>query len=175
MGTRRLTLVLLLLIFIGGVYFYRAREPAPEFNEMETGVEHRLEEFQLIEDTGDNQQWVLRSAAALRKGNRVVLDSPRIVYQEAGDTLALIRAREGRYDLASRLLELKGEVVLERRAPVQTLRTEQLLWDAASGILSTEARLHLEFTDGVLTGRGLWADLEEERLQLKSEVEYHSN
>ncbi len=173
MGISKLTVgAVLTALILGLIFFYRnsADQPQPEI--LQLPGEHLLEQFELVEDMGGGQQWILASSAASRQAHRVELKHPRITYSESGETAVLVTANRGLYDLTDRRLELLGEIVLKRERPRQILRTEQLFWEAQTGILKTEQELTLELPEGILKARGMWADLEEERLKLKSDVEF---
>ncbi len=173
MGYRRVILVLTLVLCAGVLFYYlntdfgSVDQPGDDIE-----VAHVLEEFELVENVAPDKRWVLFSPRAHRSDNQVNLQNPEIKYIEGDKNLAEIYAREGRYDLAGEHLWLKGEVIIKRPHLSQELYTDQLKWDGQTGIISTEAALRFEFREGILTARGLRMDLEEERLELKSEVEF---
>ncbi|GEM_PF-5399774 len=173
MGYSRVILVLAMLFFAGALLYYFTAAPLTDNNTTdEVAVEHLLEEFELIENVGPDKRWVLFSPRAYRSDNRVNLQNPEIQYIEGEETLAEIYSHEGQYDLAREHLRLQGEVVIKRPHLSQKLLTDYLEWYGKTRVIKTDSELRLELSEGVLTARGLKMDIEEERLELKSEVKF---
>ncbi len=181
---RTLTVVVVSLLIATGAYgfyyFYFSTSDWPAKNTLKkkpddnNSVEHSLAGFKLIENFGPYKQWTLSAPSATRQSNRVELESPRVVYIENGDTLGIVTAHRGTYDVTEQQLKLKGKVKVKRIRKNQFLTTNFLQWNRNRGTLSTEAKVRLETSRGIFTARGLWADLKEEELKLKSDVKFQA-
>lgn len=177
MEARRLQLIAALVFVVMGIgYYYVAREVDSE-NKTEPAAEespaHRLEKFRLVENPRENAVWILDSPEARQMGKKIDLTSPEIVYKEYGDTIAEITAQRGSYSLPEMLLELRGNVLIKRLPENQVFETELLHWDREQGILETDARVKMKVEHGDIEARGLFIDLADERMELKSEVKWH--
>lgn len=99
------------------------------------------------------------------------LTDPFVTLRENGDTTATIRAKQGIYNTRTRFLTLKGRVRVRRPYEDRVLKTEVLNWDQSKGTIDTDEVVHIESPGRTLRAVGLWADLSEERVRFKSDVE----
>lgn len=180
MGFNRKTLITLLGIVLGGIvlWWLSAPEPPGPTNSGEnnsSSVEQEVSRFELVETTGPGEVWELTAPYSSRSGNNLDLEKPYVVLREEGDTTVIITAEQGLYHLSDRTLTLTGDVRVRRIRENQVLKTEVLNWDQSKGTLDTEEAVRIESPGRILRAVGLWANLSEERVQFKSNVEVLSH
>jgi LPS export ABC transporter protein LptC len=177
MESRRFAVIFFLIaVFVGGgYYFVFSASDSPENFESSTGndVAHKIEQFRLVETPRANAVWVLTSPFSRQIDKWVELSSPRVIYKENSDTIAEITAREGRYNIESMLLVLRGDVVIKRVREEQIFKTEVLHWDRRRGTLETDTNVRMQTANADIEARGMFIDLAEERMELKSNVKWH--
>ncbi len=176
MESRRFAIIFLLIaVFAGGGYYIFPDSKSPESSKptLVNNVTHQIEQFRLIETPRENAVWILTSPSSKQINKRVELSRPRVIYKENSDTIAVITAREGRYNMESMLLELRGDVVIKRVVEEQIFKTEVLHWDRRSGTLETDTNVKMQTSNADIEARGMFIDLAEERMELKSNVKWH--
>lgn len=172
-----LTLLVVVLAGVSFGYFLFGSSPdstAPTSPREGTGNDQSVSGFSLTENRAEDEVWRLFSPKANKRGDTVDLASPRVVMSVNGETHAVITAEEGTYRLSSRVLVLRGNVVLNRTRKNQVLETSVLNWDRESGMLETSARVRLRMPRGQLTATGMRAQLRKEIIRFLSDVEYSS-
>ncbi|GAA5194434.1 LPS export ABC transporter periplasmic protein LptC [Ferrimonas gelatinilytica] len=95
-----------------------------------------------------------------------------LLYPEGGDGVWKIQSEAGQLQ-QNRYLLLEQEVVvtaIEPGEPLQTIHTDQLALDLETMVMTTESMIRAEGNTFTLQARGLWADLNTNRIELKDRV-----
>lgn len=86
----------------------------------------------------------------------------------------VMTAAEGQLPPDSRVVQLQGDVRLQgteaKRTRAATIRTERLRFDVDRSLATTADPVRIELVPHALEGRGLRADLRNDRVELESEV-----
>jgi lipopolysaccharide export system protein LptC len=129
-------------------------------------------------EMGDNGQPLYRLDAERIEQPRPNADisviEPRVVYDPAVGNPWTLRAARGVLPADARSAQLRGDVQVQgtpggSRNPV-TIRTEQLDLDISRQQATSSDRVQIDWGGSRVSGRGLFADLKDSSLQLKSDV-----
>ena len=104
----------------------------------------------------------------------ISLENVRMDYQPSPAASWLVEADEGRMDGGREYLDLLGNVKAQRtRQPgalKTVLHTSTLRLEPETSVATSSAEVQLEMSGRTLSGTGMYADLRQERLQLKANV-----
>jgi len=104
----------------------------------------------------------------------VFLSEPQLDYQPAEGNHWTLSAQRGQLPQNARSADLAGSVVAfgrpEGSTDVMHISTEQLHLDMRTQVVSTNARVRVDWAGNTLRARGMSADIRNGRLQLSAEV-----
>jgi len=78
-------------------------------------------------------------------------------FEKNGTTSATLKADYAYYNSETKIWKAEGNVIVHNIENEETLKTEELFWDPASGDVNTEKFVKIETPDEVITGTGLKA------------------
>jgi LPS export ABC transporter protein LptC len=121
------------------------------------------------------KQWeaLADSARVFQAARSADAEKVDITYFQAGRPVSWARADKARINLATNDLEVEGGVRVKGANGV-VLLTETLRWDNAAQEARTRARVKVLRHGSVLTGRGLIADRQLERVEVQEDVKIES-
>jgi LPS export ABC transporter protein LptC len=179
----RILVVLGVAATVGLLIFYLWQAPGASGADSGTGEAAAREPgytaigAQLLE-MGDNGQPLYRLDAVRieqpRPNGDISVLEPRVVYDPAVGNPWTLRAMHGVLPADARSAQLSGDVEVQgipqgSRVPV-TIRTELLNLDISHQQATSNERVQIDWGGGRVSGRGLFADMKGDNLQLKSDV-----
>jgi lipopolysaccharide export system protein LptC len=94
----------------------------------------------------------------LQNGDREAPDGMFITfYEKDGSTSATLESDYAYYTSEKKIWQVQGNVIVNNIQNQETLKTEELFWDPATGDVNTEKFVKIETPDEVITGTGLVA------------------
>ena len=104
----------------------------------------------------------------------IFLTMPKLDYQPEGGNHWTLTAQRGQLPQDASTAELAGSVYAEGRptgsSQLLHIATEQLHLDMKQQLATTSAKVRVEWSGNTLRGRGLSADIKNDRLQLAGDV-----
>lgn len=169
-------MALLLLVAIAVAAFFLQRSIRPEDlplagTVLAPGVDVELHDVSFSETRHGVRKYLLRADSALYRPGGVSLVRGITVdfFARDGAETMRLRADEGDVAGANQLMTLRGTVVMTSPQGY-LLETDHLTYNKADDSLSTDAVVKLTAPLGVLTGRGLLAWPQQERLTVLHDV-----
>ena len=136
------------------------------------GVEMQLDNVHYEQINQDGfKEWELNARAAqfFRAENKIALQSlTATFFSNEGKTYNLV-ADQGELYTDSKNVSVSGNVVAKTHEGYE-IKTDSLQYNAAKRTITTNDKVALSGKDMVMTGRGMIADLEHEKLHLLEEV-----
>ena len=178
---RRMLFAVLALGALGALFYLQQSDsggieaPAADVESTEPG--YIANNAELIE-TGDDGQPLFRlDAERIEQPTPqgiIFLTAPKLDYQpDTGNHWSII-AQRGQLPQDARTAELAGAVHADGRPTGSTelmhIATEQLHVDMKQQLATTNARVRVDWAGNTLRGRGMIADIRNDRLQLAGEV-----
>lgn len=136
-----------------------------------------IRDFQLNESVSGKRFYSLNARVAIvwENESRIDVETLEVVfYDEADQTYSRLTADEGTVWMKTEDLVSRGNVVVET-SDSSVLKTDSLAWSNSRRIIHTEADVTIESPKGVIVGRGLIADAQLSKIEIKSEVRGSSN
>jgi lipopolysaccharide export system protein LptC len=94
----------------------------------------------------------------LQNGDREAPEGMFITfYEKDGSTSATLKSDYAYYTSEKKIWQVQGNVIVNNIKNEETLKTEELFWDPATGDVNTEKFVKIETPDEVITGTGLVA------------------
>lgn len=176
-GAGRLLLAGLVVSVVASVLWYR-RQADVEQPQAPVGLpannssaEMVTRDFRHVETRMDRTIWVLESAQAEIFGDRANLHSVKVTwYGEPGEVTVVITSDEGMVDFRDRKARLGGDVRVAR-ADGAELRTEKVLWDDRTKIMTVPERVVITAPGFSFQGESLEANLKTQRILLRGRVQ----
>lgn len=181
MGGPRAWLVVLVLALVAGgsqwlLWYLNRPDASPGFVGPPRS-DYLLEDFDL---KVMNERGVTSFTVRAPRLNRhptdgtLTMDAPHIVMTDGHGRLWRARSIHGAVSPKADMLQLSGDVVLERSAqetaPDLVLHTEDLTAWPEEDRMATESTVTIEQPGSILRGRGMRADLNEDRFELLADV-----
>lgn len=131
--------------------------------------EQEIIDFSITSSEGDTLKWELQAVEALVQNskNRAFLQKVNLNYFLLSGQHAVIKSKKAEVDLSSSLISLQGQVRTESPRGM-VLETESLLWDGSQKTISTQDYITIKDANFELSGQGLNADLELEKITIRS-------
>lgn len=101
------------------------------------------------------------------------LHSVSVNYDPTGQAPWTLSADTGRISPGGKMIDLSGNVVAATREadrPATTIRTDYLEFDPRTDIATTDRKVVIEYAGSIVHATGLRAMLQQDRLQLRSDV-----
>lgn len=132
-----------------------------------------IDDFKLSETQLGRRVWVLTAEEANNYSQRQEVELFRLrieFYNSSGDSInAVLTAKQGRINTASRDMEAKDSVIITSRDSL-ILTTDSIRWYNLSRRLKTESNVRLTRGSDWLTGEGLEASPDLKEIELKRNV-----
>lgn len=110
-------------------------------------------------------------------GTEVTLSMVHLHYEAPNGQHWTLVGDTGHVEPGGTVVEVSGNVRLEgdatEHAGMATVLTDTLTYDVPDAIVTTKSDLKVEFAQGALTGRGLWANLKDRTIRIESKVNGH--
>ncbi|GIU23857.1 lipopolysaccharide export system protein LptC [Shewanella colwelliana] len=97
-----------------------------------------------------------------------------LVYPDEGNAQWRLRSTKGTLDKASGRVKLENNVIIDAispEEPIQTIETTYLELDLNTMIMTSDRTIRITGNDFLITGKGLYADLNAQNVRLTSQVE----
>jgi LPS export ABC transporter protein LptC len=128
----------------------------------------KIEDVYLKHKDGEIIKWDLTSEVAYIEEKRNMIDLEGIIMNiNQGDGIS-VKGRKGTVDEKEKTIVLQDSVVIEMKD--YTLYTDSLTYNGNKRAVTTEDDVRLEGKDLLITGRGLYADIEKERVKVRKNV-----
>lgn len=132
-----------------------------------------IDDFKLSETQLGRRVWVLTAEEANNYNQRQEVELFRLrieFYNSTGDSVnAVMTAKKGRINTASRDMEAKDSVVITSRDSLIMI-TDSIRWDNQDRRLRTESRVRLTRGNDWLSGEGMEASPDLKEIELKRNV-----
>jgi len=127
-----------------------------------------IENFRLIQTTGDKKQWELEAARAIEYEENVEIEikDTKIKFFKDNKPVLTLKADEGTIDLMTKNIKIAGNVDAVSSDGLK-LKTESLRWLSSDEKLVTDDHIFLTRAGMKIEGEGLEADMELGKLQIK--------
>lgn len=169
-----LLLVSLSLIILISIFLFKNKNNLPKSFDItiaDTGIDVSIENFHLIEEKKGIKQWELNADRA------EVINSERITrlrsismdfFRKSGNNI-LVTADSGIIKNDNNDIDLKGNVKVSSNDGY-VLETENLKWMSEEKMVQTDDEVDINGTDVRITGKSLTVDVENETLEIFSNV-----
>jgi len=128
----------------------------------------KIEDIYLKHKEGETTKWDLTSEVAYIEEKRNMIDLEGITMNiNEGDGIA-VRGKKGTVDEKEKTIVLQDSVVIEMKDYI--LYTDSLTYNSNKRAVTTEDDVRLEGKDLLITGRGLYANIEKERVKIRKNV-----
>jgi len=135
-------------------------------------AEQAIENFTLTHTSKGEKEWELEAdRAEIFKGEgKTIVQKLKIRFYDQGKIASILTAREGELHSSSGDMKVKGDVVVTSPEERTTLKTESLRWDAKRRKIISDDLVRQEKDDTVITGEGLEADPDFEKVIIRKNV-----
>jgi LPS export ABC transporter protein LptC len=120
---------------------------------------------------GDAMTWELKAdeAKVQENGERAILREIKLSYFLVSGQDVMMRGDQAEVDFPNNLIAVMGGIRAESRMGL-SLETETLLWDGKQRSLSTKDRVVIKRPNIEMSGQGLEADLDLEKIRIKADA-----
>jgi len=135
-------------------------------------AEQVIENFTLTHTSQGEKEWELEAdrAEIYKRERKTIVQVLKIKFYDQGKITSILTAREGALHSQSGDMEVRGDVVVTSEEEGTTLKTESLRWDANRKKIVTDDLVRQERTNTIITGQGLEADPDLEKVVIKKNV-----
>jgi len=173
---RILALVSILLLLGAGGYHLLSR-PAPETSRSdsalsgEDGVKTKITGFSMTEKAGNDDRWTLNAQEVWVTEATTDMDGVKMhfAHPQKKDTTFDVASKKASMDNRTKNITFSGDVWVKMPRPL-TLHTEKLDWISAKRTITTDDAIRIETTSGVVNGKGLIVELDEQRFTVAHSV-----
>jgi lipopolysaccharide export system protein LptC len=148
-----------------------------DISQIKDDVDYSIEDFKLsLIDSQGKMQYHLSAASMLhyKQSDQTQLQEPSLELQRTAEEQWKIEARKGQVSPRGKDLSLQGMVRIERTATETlepfTMTTESLQISTSKNTVSTEDSVHLEGSGISIRAKGMFADLDQDKIQLLANV-----
>jgi lipopolysaccharide export system protein LptC len=173
--------VIMLTLLVGaigsGVLLLRnSPDEAEEEQRLRLSIGYYVKDARLS-GTGDDGKILYRASAARASQNfddgLINLEDVHVIYDPATEIPWVLDANTGRIPRNGNIIELEGDVVAQTNdegEPPMTIRTDYMELYTETYIAETKEKVAIDYTNNRVFATGMRAFLEEDRLQLLSNV-----
>jgi len=122
----------------------------------------------LTHKVGNEVRWELRAEDAVfpEGATEITIKSLKLLIYD--DHRIRLSAGSGTYNITTKTLTINKPVRINMRDT--TLMTERLIWDGQKGLISTEEEITLRGKNFYIQGKGLEAEIKQERVRILDNV-----
>ncbi|MBA4374203.1 MAG: LPS export ABC transporter periplasmic protein LptC [Thermodesulfovibrio sp.] len=126
-----------------------------------------IEGIRIVQKNNGKNDWIVtaRRAEILGNGNKADLSDIEVKVKDKDLTIS---AEKGLYDMQVKKLIITGPVTAKDRN--YTITSQDVEFDNATGILKTDKKVRMEGTKFTLTGTGMHADNNEQKIRILNNV-----
>lgn len=158
--------LLFLTIVLFSLYFLIVKDEKAKVPKIQQS-ESFLEGVTIVHKKGGKKDWILTAKRAdiQGSGDRAELSDIEVKVQDRG---IIINADKGAYDMTSKKLTISGPITARDRD--YTITSENMQFENTTGILTTDSKVRIEGKKFLLTGTGLQADNNQQKVRILNDV-----
>ncbi len=159
--------LLVLTVVLFSLYFLIIREEKVTLPNLNEKGESYLEGVRIVNKKDGKKDWILtaRRADIKDNGDRAELSDLEVTIR---DKDIKISAGRGTYEMTGKKLTIIGPVTAKEKD--YTMTSEDMEFENSTGILKTDKQVRIEGKKFNLTGRGLHADNNEQKVRILKDV-----
>ncbi len=151
---------------------YRGEVLLPELPLSLAGLDVRADKVSYIHTDGNGRRWMLEADTALYDRDRrmALLNRVRVTFYKQGEEVLFLTANKGELQADHKFMTVRGDVVA-RSAPDTILRTQSLVYQGKTGLVTTKDPVDLETTRMRIKGVGMTLDLGSQRMKIHRSIQ----
>jgi len=149
------------------LYFLIVRDDRVTLPSIGQNTASYIEGIRIIQKKNGKSDWIVtaKRAEILANGNKADLSDIEVTVKDKGMTIS---AEKGLYDMQEKKLFISGPVTAKDRD--YTITSQDVEFDNATGIMKTDKKVRMEGTKFTLTGTGMYADNNEQKIRILNNV-----